>query len=371
MSNVVRAPVPPQHLISELLRLLLAGDTARASALLVAAADDTDPLCKLLLQSRLAGYFHMLASSELPLAACLSPGCMAALEAAAEQQLARASRCRALVATVNKELTAAGIPFLILKGLYLGQRFFGAMDKRFMWDVDILVPPQDLALAVQALSKAGLHPPPGAQLDPRNRLWGIHATEVRGDAGAVDIHHTIRRLPGIQFDNARMWEHAQTFSVAGTPYRTLSDLDTLLTVAVGLGADIQTGQHNLRKIWDLYMILRGLDPDTDWDAFLANRRVEGSLQLVLNVLAFCLLLLDAGSDCPRLVQALERRRELLLIATAQQALVVYDRPRRHLRNRLLIARMLPVSMPRYWAGWFLTVPARLWHHRKPHKSRPQ
>ncbi|MFU8765766.1 MAG: nucleotidyltransferase family protein, partial [Haliea sp.] len=164
-------------------------------------------------------------------------------------------------------------------------------------------------------------------------------------------------------------QRAQTFTVDGVEYQTLSDLDTLLTVAVGLGTDIQTGQHNLKKIWDLYMILRVLDRDTDWDAFFARRSSEGSLRLVLNVLAFCLLLLGANSDCPHLTKALERRGKLLLVKTPEHALAIYGRPRRHLANRLLFSRLLPVSMPRYWASRVVTLPARLWHYRKPHRPR--
>jgi hypothetical protein len=367
MSQVVQAAVTAETLAGTLLRLLLAGETASASALL-AASDNADALCSLLVQSRLAGYFHMTASG-LPLESLLPAAGLAELEAAAAQQLARASRCRALLATVGQQLSAAGIPFLTLKGLYLAQRFFGASDRRFMWDVDILVQPEDLDGAVRALAGAGLYPPGGTQLDPRNRVWGIHAVEVRGDAGAVDVHHAIRRLPGIEFDHTRIWANAQEFTIAGASYRTLSDLDTLLVLAVGLGADIQTGHHNLRKLWDLYMVLRGLDQDTDWETFLAQRREEGSLMLVANVMAVCLLVLDARSDCPRLVRALARQQVRLLVSTKEQALAVYDRPRQHLANRILFARLLPVSVARYGAGWFLTLPARLWHYRTPRKRR--
>ncbi len=367
MSITREKPLPAQRLICDVLRLLLANDAEGATALL-ANAGNTSDLCPLLERSRLAGCFQMLAG-ELPLEDFLPAADIAILAAAAERQLERARRCRTLLATVGQQLAAAGIPFLTLKGLYLGQRFFGDTDRRFMWDVDILVQPQHLDQAVQALAEAGLYPAAGPQLDPRSRVWGIHAIEVRGEAGAVDVHHAIRRLPGIQFDTRQMWENSQTFTVAGAHYRTLSDLDTLLTVAVGLGADIQTGHHNLRKIWDLYMILRTLDPETDWEAFFAQRRIERSLTLVANVLSFCLLLLDARGDCPGLSQALERHRKLLLVATPEQAFTVYSLPRQHLANRLLFSRLLPVSLLRYWAGWSLTLPARLWHYRKPRDSR--
>lgn len=366
MSDLVRPTVSTQRLVSKLLRLMLAGDNASATALLAALADDADTLCRQLEKSRLGGYFYMVAS-ELPLHHYLPASGIAALEASAAQQVARARRCRDLLATIDQQLTGAGIPYLVIKGLYLAQRFFGGMDKRFMWDVDILVQPQDLHPAVHALASAGLRPRAGARFDPRSPVWGIHAIEVRGDAGAVDIHHTIRRLPGVRFDMARMRENARTFAVDGIEYRTLSDLDTLLAVAVGLGTDIRTGRHNLKKIWDLFMILRALDPGADWDTFFAARDTEGSLKLVLNVVSFCLLVLDARDDCPRLAQALDQRQKLLLVKTAEQALTISQRPRRSLANRLLFSRLLPISIARYWTGWAATVPARLWYYRKPRK----
>jgi len=366
VSDLVRPTVATQRLISKLLRLMLAGDTDSATALLATRADEADNLCRQLERSRLGGYFYLLAS-ELPLHDYLPASGIAAIEASAAQQVARASRCRALLTTIDQQLTDAGIPYLVIKGLYLAQRFFGGMDKRFMWDVDILVQPHDLHLAVHALARADLHPRASARFDPRSPAWGIHAIEVRGDAGAVDIHHTLRRLPGIQFDMARMRENAGTFTVDGVEYRTLSDLDTLLAVAVGLGTDIRTGRHNLKKTWDLFMILRALDPGTDWDTFFAGRDTEGSLKLVLNVLSFCLLVLEARDDCPRLAQALDQRQRLLLVETAEQAMTISQRPRRSLANRLLFSRLLPISLARYWTGWAVTVPARLWYYRKPTK----
>lgn len=361
--------LPTHRLISDLLRLLLDGETAEARARLPALAHDADNLCGQLERSRLAGHFYLMAR-DLPLETCLPPAGIAMLASAAEQQLVRARRCRALLDLVGQKLSRAGIPFLTLKGLSLAQRFFGGVDRRFMWDVDILVQPPALDAAVRALADAGLHPAAGAQLNPRSRLWGIHAIEVRGEAGAVDIHHTLRRLPGIRFDIDPFWENAQAFSVDGKAYRTLSDLDTLLTVAVGLGTDIQTGHHNLRKIWDLYRILRALDTDTDWEAFLARREREGSQKLVLNVLAFCLLLLDAHTDCPRLAQALQGQNGQLLVVNEDHARAVFSRPRQHLGNRLLFSRLLPTPLPRYWLGWSLTLPARVWHYRKPRKAPP-
>jgi Uncharacterised nucleotidyltransferase len=168
-----------------------------------------------------------------------------------------------------------------------------------------------------------------------------------------------------------IWSRSQKFTVGTANFATLSDTDHLLTAAVGLAADVQTSHHNLRKIWDLYMMLRLLDADTDWDAFMAERQAEGSLKLVLNMFMFCLLLLGAEADCPRLNQTIAAHRRLLLITSERQAAAIFGRGRQHLANRVLFSRLLPVSPPWYWSRWLLTLPVRLRHYRRARARKPR
>jgi len=117
-------------------------------------------------------------------------------------------------------------------------------------------------------------------------------------------------------------------------------------------------------MWDIYMMLRQLDASVDWPGFFALREREGSLKLVLNVFAFCLLSLDAQEDCPAVQQAMSAHKQLILIKSAATAEAIFRRKRQHLANRLLFSRLLPVSPLIYWLRWLITLPVRVWHYRR-------
>jgi len=294
---------------------------------------------------------------------------LAGLAAGHKRQLDKCEKNIALQFAVGKCLNEASISYVTLKGLYIAQHFFGDVRRRFMWDIDILVRSEDFHAAVAAMVPLGLLAREGISVDPCNPFWGIHAVEVRGPIGKLDIHQAIRVLPKVRFDYAKIWARARTFTLDGKSFPTLCDTDHLLAAAVGLGADIQTGHHNLRKIWDVYMMLWQLDESTDWTAFIAERREEGCLKLVLNVFAFCLLLLSAQEDCPRLWSILSAHQRLLLITSERHAARIFARGRQHIANRMLFSSMLPIPPIHYWLRWFVTLPVRLWHYRRttPHR----
>lgn len=355
--------LPSYQVISSVLRTLEANDTAGARAMLTRADLDLADIRAHLEKSRLSGYFYILVS-EMGLTDMLQPDMLEQLAAAHRRQVGKNQAHLALLTQLQQGLEAASVPFVTLKGLYLAQRFFGDMSRRFMSDIDILVRPRDLETALHVAAQMGLHPTSRLDVDARNPLWGIHAVEVQGEAGALDIHHAIRKLPGIEFDYTRIWRHTREFSVDGISLVTLDDFDTLLVAAIGLGADLQNSHHNLRKIWDIYTILRQLDETADWDAFFQLRVQEGCLKLIANVFAFCLNLVGTQQDCPRLRQAMAAYRPLLLIHDAHQAERVFTRARQNLANRLLFSRLLPISPLGYWLRWLATLPVRVWHYRR-------
>lgn len=339
-----------------LLRRLAAGDREGAATALAQLAAAGDNWAAQLERDRLAGYVE-LRCRELGLHTRLPAAAKVAFRRAADEQRQRSTRCGELLAMANRQLGAAGIPFLTLKGLNLAVRFFGGRDHRFMWDVDLLVRHEDLGPALAALEKTGYLPPQAAMPgDIRRR--GIHAIQVSGPLGALDMHHSLRVLPGIHCDDTLLWSNARGFSIDGTRYPTLSDPDTLLALALGLATDLATGKHNLKKVWDLYMVLRGMDAGTDWGAFFSDRDRDGSAGLVLNMVVFCLYLLDAAEDCPAAAALLGKRREALLIDSRETAVRCYGRGRRHPANRWLLARLLPVSTTRYWLSWAASLPGR-------------
>lgn len=355
---------PTHRYLTDLMRSLVRDDIDSACAIFGSKAFDFEKACELLKKNGLSGYFYTLVrNTEL---ADLVPGpILDQLAADYHAQKKRILNNVALLGEIQGALSDASIPYLSLKGLYLGQRFFGDASRRFMWDLDILVHPEDFKPAIAAMATIHLHPSSPSRFDPTNPFWGIHAMQVRGDAGYLDIHHAIRSLPKINFDHATFWRDAVEFQLGDSRFPTLCDADTLLVSTIGLGADIQNSHHNLRKIWDVYMMLRELDATTDWQFLFAEYEKQGCLKLVLNVFSFCLLLLNAGQDCPRLERAMSSSNpDLMCISSEKQTDQIFARNRQSISNRLLFSHLLPVSPIHYWLDWMVTLPIRVWNHRK-------
>lgn len=359
---------PIHRLLTDLMRALLRGDIDSARAIFVSRDFSLEKALGLLKKNGLAGYFYVLCG-HTGLADLIPAAQMEELAARYEAQDERNRHNVVLLSEVKGKLDDAAIPFLSLKGLYLAERFFGGVDRRFMWDLDILVHPEDFERAITAVAEIGLLPSSEARFDPTNSLWGIHAVQVRGtihgNPGYVDIHHAIRSLPRVQFDHDALWRNSIEFQLGDSGFPTLCDIDTLLISAIGLGTDIQTSHHNLRKIWDVYIMLNDLDSTVDWTLFFARCERQGCLKLVLNVFAFVLLLLEAKPDCPRIGRAMACTDPgLLCISNEKQADRVFARNRQNIFNRILFSRLLPVSPLHYWLDWMFTLPVRMWHYRR-------
>jgi hypothetical protein len=361
-------PSPHQFTI-KLLRSLVREDIDLArSTLRDVSADDLRNICQLLDRWRLAGYLFSLIKNT-SLVALFPDESYRILADCHAHQIKRAEKNLRLLKSIQPNMAAASIPFLSFKGLYLAHRFMGDFRHRFMWDIDILVQDTDLEKVMAVMEKMGLKFAPGFKFNPRNHFWGIHSVEAKGKFGKIDVHHNIRILPGMNFDCDLLWKNAQEFTIGHAKLLTLSDEDTLFAAVIGLGTDLQNGHHRIRKIWDVYMMLIKMDDETDWSAFFAQRKREGSLKLMINVFSFCLLLLHAEKDFPRLNQALANHKNMLLITGEPQAETIYLRSKQHIANRILFSRLLSVSPLYYWLNWAITLPIRSWHHRKIRSPR--
>jgi len=335
---------------------------AAAVEILRRQATTMDRIRELLNKNNLAGYFYAIIN-DAGVADYLSDELLRELKSSYLKQVRRNDCLLELLKKLQEEFESASVPFLTLKGIYLSQRFMGDFRRRFMWDLDILVQPADLGHAVDAAITAGLEHKSSVPLDPRIQRWGLHAIDLKGELGNLDIHFALRNLPGIDFNYERIWATSGTFNVDGVSFPTIDDEHTLLISLLGVGTDIQCSHHNLRKILDIFLMLLDLDESMDWEVFFANRQTEGTLKLVLNVLAFCIHYLADFSDCPSLVQSMESRKKLIRVESTAAAESIFMRGRQSIANRLFFSRLLPVSMSYYWIWWLLTLPLRYWQHR--------
>ena len=73
-------------------------------------------------------------------------------------------------------------------------------------------------------------------------------------------------------------------SSPGHEFETLSDEDTLAFLLVSLCEDLRRGACRAKHFLDLYLMLRALDSQMDWERFCERQRERGVLKVAINVL---------------------------------------------------------------------------------------
>ena len=295
----------------------------------------------------------------------LSAPFVAALEAERAAQPRRKQALLELCEEIRTAFGAAEIPCLFLKGLYLGERFYGDVHRRHQYDVDVLVRPADFEAALNTLAPLGFDVTTAAGGKPvarrlrkirtRGRERAPQTITVRREDGLkVDLHCRLKSRWFHGIDEQAAWADRRTFSVGGRGFETLSDEHTLLFLIVSLCFDLRRGACRAKHFLDLYLVLRALGQALDWERFLANREREGLLKVSVNVLAVFLTLWDCAGEFPELAFAIEQRRRRVELRDAQDALALVTRPRRSQENRVWFQRLCPGSPLAYWS-WRLTL----------------
>jgi hypothetical protein len=158
-------------------------------------------------------------------------------------------------------LQAHGIQAIPLKGaaLMLG-RFYPQPGLRPALDIDLLVPPDQLATADLLLEQHGYAPLPGRRaLRPRQRLANEqnHLWPRRSPAGQViELHHRAFHYPPeeLDFSYDQVWQAARSVAAGFLPLPAPGDLAFHLIHHTVV--DLQSGHAILRTLTDLYFIFQ-------------------------------------------------------------------------------------------------------------------
>jgi hypothetical protein len=284
-----------------------------------------------------------------------------------EYRAARLARNQALLrecVEVRSALADAGLGCLFLKGLYFGQRFYGDANRRHQADVDVLVRSRQLEASLAALARLGYDvetnlddgKPVAAglrQIRGRVPAKAPHGIAVQRGEHRLDLHWCLNSRSSGRTAEASLWTARRRFQLAEHEFQTLSDEDTLAFLLVSLCEDLRRGACRAKHFLDLYQILRAIDSQTDWERFCARQREQGVLKAGVNVLAVFFALWGCAAEFPGAARALGRRLHLVELHDAGEALVLMQRPRGSLENRVWFRRVYPRSASRYWA-WRLT-----------------
>ncbi|MDD5364666.1 MAG: nucleotidyltransferase family protein [Gallionellaceae bacterium] len=162
-------------------------------------------------------------------------------------------------------LGAQGIPFMLLKGAALIAAYPATTGRRFLRDVDILVPAERTAEAVDLISAAGWRNAFFENVEEA-RLIGLartHALEFKGpEGGEVDLHRFALAPNFCAGDDDLLWSRAETASFLGLPCLRPALEDLLVT----------TLEHSFRRDpdqvldWSLDAAHLIGNPRLDWQA---------------------------------------------------------------------------------------------------------
>lgn len=179
-----------------------------------------------------------------------------------------ALRNRMMYATVKEPLFAlheAGIPAIVLKGIYLAEAVYANIALRPMKDADILVRQHDIGRVEELLSARGFDPPE----HPRIRGHREFRVALHRPGGASIEVHWILDKPGSPFliDHEGLWDRARPASICGAQALCLCPEDLLLHLCWQAMVNKQL-KKGLYPFFDMHAVINCFGDRLDWDAFV-------------------------------------------------------------------------------------------------------
>jgi len=284
---------------------------------------------------------------------------------AARQQRARQERLVAELARAAAVFDGAGIDYMLLKGPYLADRFYGGTTNRSFIDLDLLVHRDELERAGRTLESAGYAEKSrlilGVPLMARFAHAFDYATTIETPHGqeavTIDLHWALSIHPSFRIGYERIWREQSVWLLQGRKFAVLSDEDEVLVSILTVLRDGERGAARLKLFVDLFHILQVTSGHIDWARFFERRASEGLLRPSLGVLDLFFELLQCRPLFPALADALEARRSKMPSVSKKEWLL---RPAAlPVRHKMWSASLYECSPVLSLAWWSASLPFRL------------
>lgn len=263
----------------------------------------------------------------------------------------------------------AGQEFILLKGPYLAKRFYGGIDRRVFWDIDILIRRKDLARAAQLLQQYGFKRTSRVLIHERLTTHFTHAFDFAKPGLTVDLHWALGTRPSYDIDYEDIWEQREKLLLNGESFSVLSDEYSLLFTIISIFRDIEVSKIRLRSFLDLHMILKTIHYHFDWDGFLEARKREHLFKISVNILSLFLRLFACHDEFPDLARALSHRESSLVSTDEKTFGKLITHSRLGLAQRMWAARLYEGSRSRLLLWWIVSLPFRRAAYRAGKLSR--
>jgi hypothetical protein len=119
----------------------------------------------------------------------------------------------------------------------------------------------------------------------------------------------------------------------------------------------------LKPFVDIYIILKGISKDLNWEEFFACRQNEGLFLISLNVLDMVLDILDCYDDFKELTVYIEKNRTHLKYQDLRKKLKLLNTSRFGLKNKPWAFGLYQTSLFNSFCWWAVSLPVRLMGYR--------
>lgn len=295
-----------------------------------------------------------------PLRARLSAADRETIDAYCARQRARQESLHADLVRVADAFAAAGIDFVLLKGLYFAERYYGGLWNRFSWDLDLLVRREDARSADRVLRANGFFRRSAVLLGATVAARFVHAFDygTRRPGPALDLHWGFSTHPSFRIDYDAVWAERSTYALLGREYSVLSPEHEVVSNALSSFRDIQRGAIRLRAFVDLYRVLEAADATIDWARMLERVERERVGAITANVVALLLELFDCRerfSGAAGFVASASR----LVVPVDGGVAALFEPAPGALANRAWTAEQYACARRTVAAWWLVSLPFRL------------
>ena len=356
----------------ELLNALLAGNTTSVEAWTNAADFDFGQFGAFTDLHHLSGYLYLHIKGT-PIEDVLPQEFLEHLGERYSLQRQRCDDALREAVLIYDTFKAAHQDVLFLKGSFVAQQFYGDIHQRSYWDVDILIPRDNLTVADQLLRNVGFKRLSMVLVSNGAMTRFTHtydyfkriADETRPGYQKVmplDLHWGLRTHFSFHLDNESIWKQQEECQLEGRSFRVLSAEYTLVLNMLGIFFDIELGTIRLKSFVDLYKMLEMMDPNMDWDVFFKKRTQENIFLITINVIDLVLSVLDCRSKFPRISLYIEKNRRLIRLMDTRDKYRLLDRSRVSVSNRKWAHSLYqaPVLQSYLWA--LISLPFRIAAH---------
>lgn len=255
--------------------------------------------------------------------ALVPPGLTEVLALASRGAVLRHLQRHAVLRRLSQALDAAGVPFVVLKGVALAHIAYPAPALRSMGDIDLWTLPEHLHTAAAAVLSAGMHYPERLQtrMAAADRLEERPTRVFESDGGEVvlELHGIVQSMhaaaPGW---SAEAWSRAAECDLGGVRARVLHPEDMLTHLAVHCSSHHRF-EMGLRPLLDIALWLEATAVACDPTALARQWKRYGcatwnhlTLALVRDLLGA-----DALPSLSRAVDTMPNGAELRELARAQ------------------------------------------------------